>query len=105
MVEKNGIDFAMVLDEGGTICENFMGLVDGLLARLHWKKAHWNIVSPRFLPVAYAANPQPNSAIVRLAELMHDVEKEDLFIRKLSDGNRAMLKQSQLTARAKRQNS
>lgn len=92
-LKKMGIHFAMIFDEGGTICENFMGLVDGRAALFGIsEKGSLEYRFTAFSSGGHAANPQPNSAIVRLAELMHDVEKEDLFIRKLSDGNRAMLK-------------
>lgn len=92
-LKKMGIHFAMIFDEGGTICENFMGLVDGRAALFGIsEKGSLEYRFTAFSSGGHAANPQPNSAIVRLAELMHDVEKEDLFIRKLSDGNCAMLK-------------
>lgn len=91
-LKKMGIHFAMVFDEGGTICENFMGLIDGKAALFGISEK--GSLEYRFTARSeggHAANPQPHSAIVRLAELMHDVEAEDLFVRRLSDGNRAML--------------
>lgn len=91
-LKKMGIHFAMVFDEGGTICENFMGLIDGKAALFGISEK--GSLEYRFTANSaggHAANPQPHSAIVRLAELMHDVEAEDLFVRRLSDGNRAML--------------
>ena len=91
-LKKMGIHFAMVFDEGGTICENFMGLIDGKAALFGISEK--GSLEYRFTARSaggHAANPQPHSAIVQLAELMHDVEAEDLFVRRLSDGNRAML--------------
>lgn len=91
-LKKMGIRFATVFDEGGTICENFMGLIDGKAALFGIsEKGSLEYHFTAHSSGGHAANPQPNSAIVRLAELMHEVEKEDLFVRRLSDGNRAML--------------
>lgn len=91
-LKKMGIHFSTVFDEGGTICENFMGLIDGAAALFGISEK--GSLEYRFTAVSsggHAANPQPNSAIVRLAKLMCEAEENDLFVRELSDGNRAML--------------
>ena len=91
-LKKMGIHFAAVFDEGGTICENFMGLIDGKAALFGIsEKGSLTYRFTAYSEGGHAVNPQPHSAIVRLADLMHDVEAEDLFVRRLSAGNRAML--------------
>lgn len=92
-LKKRGIHFETVFDEGGTICENFMGLIDGKAAL--FGIAEKGLLDYRFTALSeggHAANPPADSAIVRLAELMHEVEHTDIFIRKLSEANRAMLR-------------
>lgn len=90
---ERGVHFDTVFDEGGTICENFMGLIEGRAAL--FGIAEKGSLEYRFVSEAaggHAANPPANSAIVRLAELMHEIEGTDIFRRSLSAGNRAMLR-------------
>lgn len=91
-LKMKGIHFSTVFDEGGTICEDFMGLIKGRAALFGISEK--GSLEYRFTATSsggHAANPQPHSAIVRLAEFMHEAEAEDLFLRELSAGNRAML--------------
>lgn len=92
-LKEQGVRFSTVFDEGGTICENFMGLIEGKAALFGISEKgsleyHFTALSSG----GHAANPQPHSAIVRLAEFMQEVENIDLFRRELSEGNRAMLR-------------
>lgn len=92
-LKKQGVHFSTVFDEGGTICEDFMGLIDGKAALFGISEK--GSLEYRFTALSsggHAANPQPHSAIVRLAEFMQEIESTDLFRRELSEGNRAMLR-------------
>lgn len=92
-LKKQGIHFETVFDEGGTVCENFMGLAEGRAAL--FGIAEKGSLEYRFTAVSaggHAANPPANSAIARLAALICEIESEDIFVRKLSNGNREMLR-------------
>lgn len=94
VLKEQGIHFETVFDEGGTICENFMGLLQKRAAL--FGIAEKGSLEYRFTAYGqggHAANPPQNSAIVRLAELIHEIEENDIFVRKLSEGNRAMLRE------------
>lgn len=89
-----GIRFEIIFDEGGTICENFMEMTEGKAAMI--AIAEKGSLEYRFTALSeggHSASPQKNSAIVRLGELMHEVEHTDIFHRELSEGNRAMLRE------------
>lgn len=92
-LKEKGIYFETVFDEGGTICEDFMGLVKGRAAM--FGIAEKGSLEYRFTALSkggHAANPPEHSAIVRLGEFMAEIEGTDLFRRELSEGNRAMLR-------------
>lgn len=91
---QNGIHFETVFDEGGTICQDFMGLVPGWAAL--FGIAEKGSIAYRFTAWAdggHAANPPAHSAIVRLADFIHEVEYAQLFRRGLSAGNQRMLQE------------
>lgn len=90
---EKGIHFRVVFDEGGTICENFMGMIEGKAAMIAIGEK--GSLEYRFTALSeggHSAAPPKDSAIVRLGELMHEIEAEDIFSRELSEGNRAMLR-------------
>lgn len=92
-LKEKGIHFRVVFDEGGTICENFMGMTEGKAAMVAIGEK--GSLEYRFTALSeggHSASPPKNSAIVRLGELMHEIEAEDIFRRELSEGNRAMLR-------------
>ncbi len=99
-LRERGIRFAVVFDEGGTICENFMDLIEGKAAAI--AVGEKGSLEYRFTATAqggHSANPPKNSAIVRLGELMHEIEGTDIFRRELSEGSRAMLREMAACAR------
>ena len=93
LLRQKGISFAVVFDEGGTICENFMGLVAGKAAVM--AVGEKGSLEYRFTALAqggHSAAPPKHSAIVRLGALMCEIEGTDIFRRNLSTGGRAMLR-------------
>ena len=93
LLRRKGISFAVVFDEGGTICENFMGLVEGKAAVM--AVGEKGSLEYRFTALAqggHSAAPPKHSAIVRLGALMCEIEGTDIFRRNLSAGGRAMLR-------------
>lgn len=92
-LKESGVRFETVFDEGGTICENFMGLVDGKAAMIgiSEKGSLCYQIKARGKG-GHAANPPKDSAIVRLARFIVDVEDGGYFRKELSEGNRTMLK-------------
>lgn len=93
LLEEKKLHFSVVFDEGGTICENFMGLVDGRAAMIGISEKGslcYKITAKGH--GGHAANPPRNSAIVRLAEFITELEHGNFFIREMSEGNRAMLR-------------
>ena len=93
LLKKEGLHFEIVFDEGGTICENFMEITDGKAAMIAIGEK--GSLEYRFTALSeggHSASPQKGSAIVRLGELMHEVEHADIFRRKLSLGSREMLR-------------
>lgn len=100
LLKEKGIHFSAVFDEGGTICENFMDLIHGRAAAIAIGEK--GSLEYRFTALAqggHSANPPKNSAIVRLGELMHEIEGKDIFRRELSDGVRVMLREMAAYAR------
>lgn len=94
MLEKMGIYFSIIFDEGGTICENFMGMVDGKAAMVAiGEKGSLEYKFTALSQGGHSASPPKNSAIVRLGELMHEIEGQDIFRRELSEGSRVMLRE------------
>ncbi len=94
LLEKEGIRFETVYDEGGTICDNFMGMVEGRAAM--FAIGEKGSLEYRFTALAqggHSASPPKNSAIVRLGELMHEIEAGEIFRRELGKGNRLMLRE------------
>lgn len=90
---KKGIQFETVFDEGGTICEDFMGLIKGKAAM--FGIAEKGSLEYRFTALSeggHSANPPSNSSIIRLADFMHEVEYSSIFKQELSVGNRDMLR-------------
>lgn len=99
-LKKRGVYFETVFDEGGTICENFMGLVQGRAAM--FGIAEKGSLEYRFTAYGkggHAANPPKGSAIARLAKLIFDLEETDIFVRRLSEGNRTMLREIAASAK------
>lgn len=93
-LKEQGIHLDTVFDEGGTICENFMGLIEGRAALFGIaEKGSLEYCFTAFSEGGHAANPPKHSAIARLADLIYEVEHSDIFKRELSDGNRAMLRE------------
>lgn len=93
LLKKEGLHFEIVFDEGGTICENFMEITDGKAAMIAIGEK--GSLEYRFTALSeggHSASPQKGSAIVRLGELLHEVEHMDLFRRRLSAGSREMLR-------------
>lgn len=93
-LKERGIRFSVVFDEGGTICENFMGMTEGKAAAVAIGEK--GSLEYRFTALSqggHSAAPPKNSAIVRLAELIHEIEGTDLFLRELSPGGRVMLRE------------
>ena len=85
VLEKKGIRFETVFDEGGTICEDFMGLVKGRAAL--FGVAEKGSLEYRFTSAAeggHAAAAPRNSAIVKLAGLINEAEGGAMFHRELS---------------------
>lgn len=90
---QQGIHFETVFDEGGTVCEDYMGLVKGKAAL--FGIAEKGSLEYRFTALdagGHAANPPERSAIVRLAEVVLETQKEGVFVRGLTEGSRAMLR-------------
>lgn len=93
VLKERGVRFSVVFDEGGTICENFMGMTEGKTAAIAIGEK--GSLEYRFTALSqggHSAAPPKHSAIVRLAELMHEIEETDIFVRELSAGGRAMLR-------------
>lgn len=93
-LKEQGVLLDTVFDEGGTICENFMGLIKGKAAL--FGIAEKGSLEYRFTAKAaggHAANPPKHSAIARLADFICEVEHNDIFKRELSGGNRMMLRE------------
>lgn len=93
LLKDKKIHFETVFDEGGTICDDFMGLVKGKAAL--FGIAEKGSLEYRFTALSrggHSANPPAHSAIVRLADFIHEVEYADFFRKELSEGNRAMLR-------------
>lgn len=94
LLREKGVRFLAVFDEGGTICEDFMGMVEGKAAV--FAIGEKGSLEYRFTALSqggHSASPPKNSAIVRLAELIHEIEEKDIFRRQLSEGGRAMLRE------------
>ena len=92
--KEKGIRFSVVFDEGGTICENFMGMTEGKAAAI--ASGEKGSLEYRFTALSqggHSAAPPKNSAIARLAGLVHEIEGTDIFLRELSAGGRAMLRE------------
>lgn len=93
LLQEKNLHFETVFDEGGTICENFMGLIKGKAAM--FGIAEKGSLEYRFTAVSnggHSANPPADSAIVRLADFIHEVEYSHIFRQELGEGNKAMLK-------------
>lgn len=93
-LEQKGVRFEAVFDEGGTICQDFMGMVQGWAAL--FGIAEKGSLAYRFTARSsggHAADPPGHSAIVRLADFMHEVEYGRIFKAGLSAGNRVMLQE------------
>lgn len=94
LLKERGVYFETVFDEGGTICENFMGLIPGRAALFGIGEK--GSLEYRFTARAaggHAANPPADSAIVRLSRFVCQVEDSDPFRRGLGPGNREMLRE------------
>ena len=90
--EDRGIQFACVFDEGGTVCENFMGLMDGTAALFGLgEKGSLEYRLTAKAAGGHAANPPKGSAIARLADLISAMEHECEFKKELSPVSRMML--------------
>ncbi|EET59282.1 peptidase dimerization domain protein [Marvinbryantia formatexigens DSM 14469] len=93
-LKERGVQFETVFDEGGTICENFMGLLPERAAMFGIaEKGSFEYRFTAYGRGGHAANPPKDSAIVRLAELVTELEETDIFVRRLSEGNRMMLRE------------
>ncbi len=91
-LKERGLHFETVFDEGGTICEDFMGLIKGRAAL--FGIAEKGSLEYRFTSESsggHTANPPANSAIVRLAGLIQEIEHAKPFRQGLGNGNQAML--------------
>ena len=100
LLRKKKLHFETVFDEGGTICEDFMGLVKGKAACFGISEK--GSLEYRFTALSqggHSANPPAHSAIVRLADFIHEVEYSGFFRRELSEGNRTMLRSAAPYAR------
>ncbi len=98
LLELRNVQFETVFDEGGTICEDFMGLINGKAAL--FGIAEKGSLQYRFTAYGkggHAANPPRNSPVVRLAKMICEIEEKDIFIRRLSNGNREMLRKIAVT--------
>lgn len=93
LLQEKKLHFETVFDEGGTICEDFMELVRGKAACFGISEK--GSLEYRFTALSqggHSANPPAHSAIVRLADFIHEVEYSGFFRRELSEGNRTMLR-------------
>ncbi len=91
-LKDHGIHLSRVYDEGGTICRDFMGLIDGYAAVLGISEK--GSLEYRFTARSnggHAANPPKNSPIARLAALVTEAETAELFPVRMIPGIRAML--------------
>ena len=91
-LKERGIRLARVYDEGGTICRDFMGLIDGYAAVLGISEK--GSLEYRFTARSdggHAANPPKDSAIARLAALITEAETTELFPVRMIPGVREML--------------
>lgn len=91
--QDRNIRFKAVFDEGGTICENFMGLIEGKAAMIGI--AEKGSLIYRFMAKGeggHAANPPKETALTQIADFIQNVQTSDLFKKELTDGNRLMLK-------------
>ncbi len=103
LLMDRGIRFETVFDEGGTICEDFMGLISGRAAMFGIGEK--GSLEYRFTARSFgghAANPPADSAIPRLARFVCRVEEGDPFRRSLGEGNRAMLREMAALAKGER---
>ena len=97
-LRREGVHLEAVFDEGGTISEDFMGLVPG-------KAAMFGIAEKGSLEYHFTArsggghamNPPADSGIVQIARFVQEAESAfrsgTLFHRQLSDGSRRMLEE------------
>lgn len=88
-LRERGVRFEAVIDEGGVIGENFWGKLPGRCAMIG--VAEKGSLEYRFTARAaggHASNPPPDTAIVRLARLVADLEENagTLFRHALSPG-------------------
>lgn len=82
---QRGIQFSMVLDEGGMILEDPIGGVKGIFAMVGVGEK--GIVDLKFTARSnggHASMPGKNTPLVRLGKFMGDAERTDLFTAKLS---------------------
>ena len=93
-----GVHLEAVFDEGGNICEGFMGLVPGKAAM--FGIAEKGSLEYRFTARSdggHAMNPPADSGIVRIARFVEEAETAfrsgRLFHRQLSEGSRRMLQE------------
>ena len=87
------IEFKAIFDEGGTICENFMGLIEGKAAMIGI--AEKGSLIYRFVANGeggHAANPPKESALTKIIDFLRYIYENDLFKKDLTNGNRTMLK-------------
>lgn len=92
--KEHMIQFQVIYDEGGTICENFMGLIDGKAAMV--AVGEKGSLVYRFTAKGsggHGANPRPGTAIARIAAFICDVEDHSLFRKDMTPGVRSMLRE------------
>ena len=93
LLKEKNIRFETVFDEGGTICEDFMGLLKGKAALFGLSEK--GSLEYRFTANSeggHSANPPATAALVRLADFIPEVEHTEMFCRVRCEGTRAMLR-------------
>ena len=92
LLEEKGLHFETIFDEGGTINEDFMGIVEGTAAVIGIEeKGSFTVQFIARSSGGHSANPPKHSSIARLAGLVDDIENHDIFPRKKIHGVSVML--------------
>lgn len=84
-LKEKGIEFALVLDEGGMIIEEPIGGVKGTYGMVGVvEKGYGDVKFTARSNGGHASAPKKNSPLVRLGKFMTEIEKHSPFVNKFS---------------------
>ncbi len=91
--KEKKIFFKGIFDEGGTICENFMGLIEGKAAMIGiGEKGSLVYKFTAKGEGGHAANPPKEGALFNMIELIQYMNRTKIFKKGLTNGSQLMLK-------------